>query len=99
MTAPLRHRASEAYAPHAAPSAVPLGPAGVTLLGLVTVSHRYFDYHHSAVDDMDAVNERELALGAAAMAYMASALADADDRKSTRLNSSHVALSRMPSSA
>ncbi len=56
----------------------PMGPAGVTLLGMVTVSHRYFDYHHSAIDNMDAVNERELALGAAAMAYMASALADAN---------------------
>jgi hypothetical protein len=56
----------------------PMGPAGVTLLGMITVSHRYFDYHHSAIDNMAAVNERELALGAAAMAYMASALADVD---------------------
>jgi hypothetical protein len=34
-------------------------------------SHRYFDYHHSDNDTIDAVNERELALGAAAMALLA----------------------------
>lgn len=30
-------------------------------------SQRYFDYHHTAIDKFDAVNKRELLLGAAAM--------------------------------
>jgi carboxypeptidase Q len=44
--------------------------------GMLTQSHRYFDYHHSAADTIDKVNERELAMGAAALAYAASVLAD-----------------------
>jgi carboxypeptidase Q len=47
----------------------PLGKHGVTLLGLRTLDHRYFDLHHSVNDTIDAVNERELGLGAAALAY------------------------------
>ena len=54
----------------------PLGRQGVPLYSLVTDSQRYFDYHHSAQDTLDKVNERELALGAAALAYAASVLAD-----------------------
>jgi len=46
------------------------------LFGLVPSSQRYFDFHHSDLDRMEAVNERELALGAAALAYLASVLAD-----------------------
>lgn len=37
------------------------------LFGLLPDSQRYFDYHHTGVDTIDAVNERELQLGAAAM--------------------------------
>ncbi|MEZ4987599.1 MAG: M20/M25/M40 family metallo-hydrolase [Saprospiraceae bacterium] len=37
------------------------------LLGLEPDSQRYFDYHHTAIDTFDAVNKRELELGAAAM--------------------------------
>ncbi len=37
------------------------------LLGLVPDSQRYFDYHHTATDVFEAVNKRELELGAAAM--------------------------------
>ena len=44
------------------------GAAGI---GLSVDSHRYFDYHHSDNDTFDKVNERELALGAAAMAILA----------------------------
>ena len=37
------------------------------LIGFRPDSQRYFDFHHSAADNIDAVNERELKLGAAAM--------------------------------
>ncbi len=37
------------------------------LMGLRPDSQRYFDYHHTAIDRIDVVNERELKLGAAAM--------------------------------
>jgi carboxypeptidase Q len=53
-----------------------LAPYGTALFGLMVASHRYFDYHHTAADRLEAVNERELALGAAALAYAASVLAD-----------------------
>ncbi|NIR51661.1 M20/M25/M40 family metallo-hydrolase [candidate division KSB1 bacterium] len=48
---------------------------GIPVLGLLVDSHRYFDYHHSANDTIDKVNERELELGAAAIAIMAYVLA------------------------
>lgn len=37
------------------------------LIGFEPDTQRYFDYHHTAIDRIDAVNERELELGAAAM--------------------------------
>lgn len=40
------------------------------LIGLRPDSQRYFDYHHTAIDNIDAVNKRELELGAAAMASL-----------------------------
>ncbi|MEM9545387.1 MAG: M28 family peptidase [Bacteroidota bacterium] len=40
------------------------------LIGLRPDSQRYFDYHHTEIDQMDAVNKRELELGAAAMASL-----------------------------
>lgn len=49
---------------------------GVPCFGLWVDGQRYFDYHHTAADDLPSVNERELALGAAVIAYAASALAD-----------------------
>ena len=49
---------------------------GVPLFGLLPAWHRYFDYHHSERDTIDAVNERELQMGAVAVAYLAWALAE-----------------------
>jgi carboxypeptidase Q len=40
------------------------------IFGLQPDSQRYFDYHHTAIDNLDAVNKRELELGAATMASM-----------------------------
>jgi hypothetical protein len=45
----------------------PLKNAGVPVIGLRVDEHRYFKYHHSALDTFDAVDQRELELGAAAM--------------------------------
>ncbi len=53
----------------------PLVRQGVPGIGLVPESQRYFDYHHSANDVIAAVNERELNLGAAAMAILCYVLA------------------------
>ena len=38
--------------------------------GLRPDSQRYFDYHHAANDKFDAINKRELELGAATMASL-----------------------------
>lgn len=40
----------------------------VMLAGLSPDSQRYFDYHHASSDNLEAVNPRELQLGAAALA-------------------------------
>lgn len=48
----------------------PLKKPGNVLVGLVPDSQRYFDYHHAANDTFDAVNKRELELGAATMASL-----------------------------
>lgn len=40
------------------------------LFGFLPDSQRYFDYHHTAIDTFDAINKRELELGAAAMTAM-----------------------------
>lgn len=45
----------------------PLKGDGTVLAGLRPDSQRYFDYHHAANDTFDAVNKRELELGAATM--------------------------------
>lgn len=48
----------------------PLLAHGATVAGLTPDSQRYFDIHHTVGDSLDKVNERELELGAAAMASL-----------------------------
>lgn len=45
----------------------PLKDTGAVLAGLRPDSQRYFDHHHASNDTFDAVNKRELELGAATM--------------------------------
>jgi len=45
----------------------PLKDQGPLLFGLRPDSQRYFDFHHTPEDHIEAVNRRELNLGAAAM--------------------------------
>ena len=45
----------------------PLKSPGTVLSGLRPDSQRYFDHHHAPNDTFDAINKRELELGAAAM--------------------------------
>lgn len=56
----------------------PLKPLGVPLIGLRQDSSYYFDWHHTAADTLDKVEPRTLAANAAAMAYLAWALARLD---------------------
>ncbi len=48
----------------------PLKSPKIVKAGLQPDSQRYFDHHHAANDTFDAVNKRELELGAAAMASL-----------------------------
>jgi hypothetical protein len=48
----------------------PLKPQGVPLMAIVPDSQRYFEYHHSANDTFDKVNQREMQLGSASMAAL-----------------------------
>jgi carboxypeptidase Q len=48
----------------------PLLAQGATVAGLTPDSQRYFDIHHTREDSIDQVNQRELELGAAAMAAL-----------------------------
>lgn len=48
----------------------PLTSKKIVKAGLNPDSQRYFDYHHAANDTFDAVNKRELELGAATMASL-----------------------------
>ena len=76
---PLQDLGAGAFAAGAGAGGADIGPlhkAGVPCFGLWVDGQRYFDYHHTAADDLPMVNERELALGAAVIAYAASVLAD-----------------------
>ena len=48
----------------------PLDGPGVTLIGFLPDSQRYFSYHHTPEDTFDKVDKRELELGSAAMAAL-----------------------------
>lgn len=48
----------------------PLTSTSLVKVGLKPDSQRYFDYHHAANDTFDAINKRELELGAATMAAL-----------------------------
>tara|TARA_B100000686_G_C16798960_1_gene984459 strand:+ start:2744 stop:4126 length:1383 start_codon:yes stop_codon:yes gene_type:complete len=45
----------------------PLKKTGTVLAGLRPDAQRYFDYHHAASDTFEAINKRELEIGAATM--------------------------------
>ncbi|MBS4027317.1 MAG: M20/M25/M40 family metallo-hydrolase [Ignavibacteriales bacterium] len=53
-----------------------LGRQGIPTIGLRVDPQRYFDYHHSDNDTIDKVNERELELGATALAILVYLLAE-----------------------
>jgi acetylornithine deacetylase/succinyl-diaminopimelate desuccinylase-like protein len=54
----------------------PMAADGVPLVGFLPDSQRYFDVHHSANDTFEQINERELELGAGAMAALCFVIAD-----------------------
>ena len=54
----------------------PLAKHGTVLMSIVPDDQRYFDVHHSGNDVMETVNERELELGAIALAIMTYMLAE-----------------------
>ncbi len=54
----------------------PMAQSGVPLVGYVPDSQRYFDVHHSPLDTLEAVNRREMHLGAAAITAIVWLVAD-----------------------
>jgi hypothetical protein len=52
---------------HSGSDIEPLTSSAIIKAGLRPDSQRYFDYHHALNDKFDAVNKRELELGAATM--------------------------------
>jgi hypothetical protein len=55
---------------HSGSDIEPLTSKTLVKAGLKPDSQRYFDYHHAANDKFDAINKREVELGAATMAAM-----------------------------
>jgi len=77
--APLQDHGAGTFLPGAGACGADIGPlhdAGVPCFGLHVGSQRYFDHHHAANDTLAAVDDRELALGAAVVAFTLSVLAD-----------------------
>jgi len=54
----------------------PLAKYGTVLMSIIPDDQRYFDVHHSGNDVLETVNERELELGAIALAIMVYMLAE-----------------------
>ncbi|RAR70131.1 M28 family peptidase [Flavobacterium aciduliphilum] len=52
---------------HSGTDVEPIASENIVKVGLYPDSQRYFDYHHAGNDRFDAVNKRELELGAATM--------------------------------
>ncbi len=82
-TTPEKLKAIQSWAPYFEPYLVhlfvkggsgadiaPLKTEDNVLAGLRPDSQRYFDFHHAANDTFDAINQRELELGAATMASL-----------------------------
>jgi hypothetical protein len=61
---------------HGGVDIAPLAAHGVPLVGLLPDPQRYFDVHHSANDTFEQVNEREIELGAGALAALCFVIAD-----------------------
>ena len=57
-----------------------LGRQGVLALGLLQDPKRYFFYHHSRADTFDKVDPEAMRRNLAAMAFMAYALAETEER-------------------
>jgi len=57
----------------------PLAAQGTPLLSHVVESDRYFDYHHTEADTLDKVDPGDLQKNAAALAWLAWALAESED--------------------
>jgi len=55
---------------HGGTDIAPLKQFGIPLIGLMTNSQRYFEYHHSANDTVENVSRREMQLGTAAIASL-----------------------------
>ncbi len=66
-----RTGADRLFAGGGGPDVAVMAPRGVPLAGLYTDPQRYFDFHHSSADTLEAVHPRELELGAAALASLA----------------------------
>lgn len=58
----------------------PMAVDGVPLVGYRVDPQRYFDVHHSPLDTIETVNERELHLGAAAIGVLTWVVADLPER-------------------
>lgn len=48
----------------------PLKMHGIPIVGLVTENQRYFDFHHSPIDNFEQINRREMQMGSAAIASL-----------------------------
>ncbi len=76
----LRAGAGELRAGSGGADISPLGSEGVLMMELLPDPQRYFDYHHCERDTLEAVNPRELELGAACLAALTWFVAERAER-------------------